>query len=70
MALLAASVLFFFALYHSSSADINWNGNNWALGCDFPGKDMSNMRGPGEQCGEWWLLICVCVSDYKNYMNL
>ena len=23
---------------------INWNGNNWALGCDFPGGDIGNVK--------------------------
>ncbi|CAF4636910.1 unnamed protein product [Rotaria sp. Silwood1] len=31
---------------------INWNGNNWAMSCDFFGKDLSNARTSGELCGE------------------
>ena len=30
---------------------VEWNGNNWAMGCDFTGNDLSNARIPGEQCG-------------------
>ncbi|CAF1028149.1 unnamed protein product [Rotaria sordida] len=31
---------------------INWNGNNWAMSCDFRGNDLSNIRTSGELCGE------------------
>jgi hypothetical protein len=31
--------------------DISWNGNNWAMGCDFTGNDMSNVQIRGEDCG-------------------
>ncbi|CAF4736191.1 unnamed protein product, partial [Rotaria sp. Silwood2] len=30
---------------------INWNGNDWAMSCDFYGNDLSNVRIPGEGCG-------------------
>jgi len=30
---------------------INWNGNNWATGCDFTGNDLSNVQIRGEDCG-------------------
>lgn len=30
---------------------IGWNGNNWALRCDFRGNDLSNAATTGEQCG-------------------
>ena len=33
-------------------ADINWNGNNWAMGCDFRGNDLSNVRSSGEVCSQ------------------
>ncbi len=36
---------------------VNWNGNSWALKCDFPGNDLISVQAPGEQCGD----IC-----YKN----
>ncbi|CAF1044433.1 unnamed protein product [Adineta steineri] len=32
-------------------AQINWNGNNWAMSCDFQGNELSNVQIPGEQCG-------------------
>jgi hypothetical protein len=32
--------------------DINWNGQNWAMGCDFRGNDLSNVRSPGEHCSQ------------------
>ncbi len=31
--------------------DVNWNGNNWALACDFRGGDFANARVSSEQCG-------------------
>jgi hypothetical protein len=30
---------------------INWNGKNWAMGCDFHGNDLSNVRSSGALCG-------------------
>lgn len=29
----------------------NWNGNNWAMSCDFYGNDLSNVQIPSERCG-------------------
>ncbi|CAF3775335.1 unnamed protein product [Rotaria sp. Silwood1] len=34
-----------------ASGAINWNGNNWAMSCDFYGNDLSNVRVSGEGCG-------------------
>ena len=34
-----------------SGSSIQWNGNKWAMSCDFPGNDMSNFRTRGEDCG-------------------
>lgn len=31
-------------------ANINWNGNNWAMSCDFRGNDLSNIQSSGEDC--------------------
>ncbi len=30
---------------------IAWNGNSWAMSCDFRGNDLSNVRSSGEHCG-------------------
>ena len=30
---------------------INWNGNNWAMACDFRGNDLSHVRIGAELCG-------------------
>lgn len=30
---------------------IDWNGNNWALNCDFSGNDLTNVQCRGEDCG-------------------
>jgi hypothetical protein len=35
----------------NNPSEINWNGNNWALGCDFRGNDLTNTQVSGEQCG-------------------
>lgn len=32
------------------SETITWNGN-WALGCEFIGNDLKNVRSAGEECG-------------------
>ncbi|UJR06871.1 hypothetical protein I4U23_011160 [Adineta vaga] len=34
-----------------SGSNINWNGNNWAVQCDFSGNDLSNVKIAGELCG-------------------
>ncbi|CAF1100135.1 unnamed protein product [Rotaria sordida] len=34
-----------------ASGVINWNGNNWAMSCDFYGNDLSNVQISGEGCG-------------------
>ena len=31
---------------------IDWNGNNWAFGCDFNDNDLSNVQIRGEDCGQ------------------
>ena len=32
-------------------AQVQWNGNNWALSCDFVGNDIGNVRVSGGECG-------------------
>lgn len=29
---------------------INWNGNDWAMSCDFRNNDLSNVRSAGKDC--------------------
>jgi hypothetical protein len=36
---------------HHAKRGINWNGNNWAMSCDFYGNDLSNARVPANRCG-------------------
>ncbi|CAF4810662.1 unnamed protein product, partial [Rotaria sp. Silwood2] len=31
--------------------DVNWNGNNWAMSCDFHGNDLSSVRIASKFCG-------------------
>ena len=33
------------------SSNINWNGNNWALSCDFRGNNLSNVLVAADRCG-------------------
>ncbi|UJR38791.1 hypothetical protein I4U23_031456 [Adineta vaga] len=40
-----------FIIFAVANANINWNGNDWALGCDFRGNDLLNVRSPPELCG-------------------
>ena len=54
--LVLASILISLLTIHFVSAGfrkrtINWNGNNWALGCDFYGNDLMNVQIRGEDCG-------------------
>ena len=35
----------------SATNGMNWNGNNWAMGCDFWGRDLTNARMAGSECG-------------------
>lgn len=30
---------------------IDWNGNNWAMSCDFNGNDLTNVQTKAEDCG-------------------
>jgi hypothetical protein len=34
-----------------AAGGINWNGNNWAMSCDFRNNDLSNVRSAAEDCG-------------------
>jgi hypothetical protein len=50
------SILILFSTIHSVSTrhkkrGINWNGNNWAIGCDFKGNSLSNVQVLGKDCG-------------------
>ncbi len=42
---------------------INWNGNDWALNCDFIGKDLSNAQVAASQCGP----RCLATSGCTHY---
>lgn len=45
--------LLIFIIFISTPCDaIDWNGNNWALKCDFPGNDFKNELIKGEDCGK------------------
>jgi hypothetical protein len=33
------------------NSNINWNGNKWAMSCDFPGNDLSSTQVPADRCG-------------------
>ena len=47
--------LFFWTISFSlvvAAQSIAWNGNNWAMACDFRGNDLSSARVPGERCTE------------------
>ena len=42
----------FLTLSFSFANAIDWNGNNWANGCDFDNHDLSNAQIPGAECGQ------------------
>ncbi|CAF3435748.1 unnamed protein product [Rotaria socialis] len=44
-------------------SSVLWNGNNWALSCDFPGNDMSNVQISGEDCGG----LCANTSNCTHF---
>jgi len=33
------------------NSNINWNGNKWAMSCDFHGNDLSSTQVPADRCG-------------------
>lgn len=35
----------------NGNSNINWNGNKWAMSCDFRGNDLSNALVPAPLCG-------------------
>src|SRR5208337_3850978 len=37
-------------ILEEDSLKVNWSGRNWAMGCDFPGNDLANVRISGEKC--------------------
>lgn len=57
--MLAIFVILAIAVSHSHG--ISWN-DNWALGCDFRGNDLTNARTRGEDCGER------CASTQGEYI--
>ena len=34
-----------------TNAQINWNGNNWALACDFKNNHLANVKCKASECG-------------------
>jgi hypothetical protein len=50
-----SSILAFFVMSASlafvNPQSINWNGNNWALNCDFIGNDFAQVRVTSDKCG-------------------
>ena len=40
-----------FMSLQNTNAQINWNGNNWALACDFKNNDLSNVKCKASECG-------------------
>jgi len=36
---------------YGENSHINWNGNNWAMSCDFEGNDLTNVKISSEKCG-------------------
>ena len=42
---------------------MNWNGNDWALKCDFKNQDMSNAQTVSSQCGP----KCLATSGCTHY---
>lgn len=44
-------ILLIVAACVTASQGVNWNGNNWALNCDFRGNDLTHARISGAECG-------------------
>lgn len=40
---------------------VNWNGNDWALNCDFKNQDLSNVKVASSQCGPKCLSTAGCT---------
>ncbi len=47
----------------TSVGTVNWNGNNWALNCDFSGLDLWNVPGVASACGG----LCLTTSGCTHY---
>jgi hypothetical protein len=50
--LLVSIVFVHYARTSRAKREINWDGNNWAMGCDLPGNDITSFQIPREDCGE------------------
>lgn len=40
---------------------IDWNGNNWALGCDFPGFDLVDIGASSDDCRKYCAANPLCT---------
>ena len=72
MAKLSAVVIFNFLRYILSKKDlflgvegnsVNWNGQDWAQDCDFPGGDFSSVKSTVSSC----INECLAVSECTHY---
>ena len=48
---------------------VNWNGNNWALRCDFRGNDLQSVSAQGDQCGSLCTKTNGCTHWAFNRFN-
>jgi len=48
---------------------VNWNGNNWALRCDFRGNDLQSVSAQGDQCGSLCAKTNGCTHWAFNRFN-
>uniref|UniRef100_A0A915JBS5 Apple domain-containing protein n=1 Tax=Romanomermis culicivorax TaxID=13658 RepID=A0A915JBS5_ROMCU len=55
--------LIFFLITSQIAHAVDWRGNNWAMGCDFRGNDLSSVRVPGDQCGG----TCAGTNDCTHF---
>ena len=49
---MSIALTLFLILSFSFANAIDWNGNNWAFGCDFDDHDLSNAQISGAECGQ------------------
>ncbi|KAG4078478.1 hypothetical protein HA402_009190 [Bradysia odoriphaga] len=50
------------------TSGIDWNGNDWAMWCDFTGNDLTSVQTRGEDCGPQCILTPGCTHfTWTNY---
>ena len=52
-----------------SGQNIQWNGNNWAMGCDFYNNDLYGVKAPGSDCSSICSKTASCTHFSWNSLD-